>query len=109
MEMPLPLKKLSPQPTEISQEKIMAQETQQNRGMLTFRVIWLGQLVSTLGPGRGTALAFVIVGLITVLATIAAFANPHLRRVDLEIPDAEVVEREEQEQAAEEAVPTPAD
>ena len=68
----------------------------------------IGRIIGV-GPGRGTALAFVIVGLIIVLTTIAAFANPRLRRVDLEIPDAEVVERDEQEQAAEEAVPTPAD
>jgi hypothetical protein len=46
--------------------------------MLTFRVIWFGQLVSTLGSGRGTALAFVIVGLIIVLAArwLPVFASP---------------------------------
>ena len=53
------------------------------------------------GPGRGTALAFVLVGLLILVITIVAFANPRLRRVEMEIPDAEVKVRDEVETSEE--------
>jgi hypothetical protein len=42
------------------------------------------------GSGRGTALAFVLVGLMILAITVVAFSNARLRRVELEIPDAEI-------------------
>jgi uncharacterized protein (DUF58 family) len=40
------------------------------------------------GPGRGIGLAFVISSLFLVMVSIVAFANPRIRRLEIEIPDA---------------------
>lgn len=61
------------------------------------------------GQGRGTALTFIMLGLIYLIATIAAFAHPRIRRLELEIPDAEVKVRKEEDQVSAEAVPVTAD
>ncbi|MDY7021593.1 MAG: MFS transporter [Cyanobacteriota bacterium] len=40
------------------------------------------------GPGRGIALLFVILGLMNIVASIVAYRTPRLRRVEKELPDA---------------------
>jgi MFS family permease len=67
----------------------------------------LGRIIGV-GPGRGTALVFIVIGSIIILATLAAFANPRLRLVEDEIPDAEVRERIE-DSGTTEVVPATAD
>lgn len=61
----------------------------------------LGQWIGT-GPGRGVAALFLVLGLLQILVTAVAFANPRLRRVDLEIPNVEVKARPEDAPKAEE-------
>lgn len=46
----------------------------------------LGPLFGT-GPGRGIALMFTLIGVITLFATLAASLNPRMRRIELELPD----------------------
>jgi hypothetical protein len=41
-----------------------------------------------LGPGRGIALLMVVLGELTVLANLAGFGHPRLRRLDTDLPDA---------------------
>jgi MFS family permease len=55
----------------------------------------LGRLVG-IGPGRGTGLLFVFMGVLSVLFTIGAFLYPRLRFVEDELPDVEVRERVEE-------------
>jgi hypothetical protein len=40
-----------------------------------------------LGPNRGIALMFVLIGILTTLVSIFAFARPVLARVELDLPD----------------------
>lgn len=47
----------------------------------------LGPLFGT-GPGRGIALMFTLIGIITLINTLAATLYPRLRRIELELPDA---------------------
>jgi MFS family permease len=67
----------------------------------------VGQVIGV-GPGRGQALVFVMVGLLTIIFSVAALANPRLRLVEDELPDVEVIEQEEKEVIAEEASPATA-
>jgi hypothetical protein len=46
----------------------------------------VGRIIGT-GPGRGTALLFVLLGLFTVIVTIIAYSYPRLRLVEDELPD----------------------
>jgi DHA3 family macrolide efflux protein-like MFS transporter len=55
----------------------------------------LGQLIG-IGPGRGTGLLFVVMGLLSVLVTVAAYLYPRLRLVEDELPDVVVRERAEE-------------
>lgn len=48
---------------------------------------FLGELFGT-GAGRGIGLGFVVSGLCLLVVTGFAYANPHLRNLDAEIPDA---------------------
>ena len=50
----------------------------------------LGRIIGT-GPGRGTALAFVFIGVLILLFSLIAGLNATLRRTEDDIPDAEVV------------------
>jgi len=43
--------------------------------------------VMGVGPGRGVALLVLLMGVITVLGAIAAFAYPRIRQIELELPD----------------------
>jgi hypothetical protein len=47
---------------------------------------WIGQLLGT-GPGRGTALLFVLSGSSLLAATLLVAANPRLRNLEEELPD----------------------
>jgi hypothetical protein len=42
------------------------------------------------GPGRGIALLIIVIGILSAGAALAAFLNPRIRRVEDEIPDAEL-------------------
>ncbi|MEM7335146.1 MAG: MFS transporter [Chloroflexota bacterium] len=46
----------------------------------------IGQIVG-IGPGRGTGFLFVIAGLLLILATAVAFANPSIRHLEERLPD----------------------
>lgn len=46
----------------------------------------VGQVIGT-GPGRGIGLLFIILGILTVLTTIAGYSYPRLRAVENELPD----------------------
>ncbi len=47
----------------------------------------IGQLIGV-GPGRGIGLLFIVMGALTMLATIAAYQYPRLQLVEDELPDA---------------------
>lgn len=51
------------------------------------------------GPGRGVALLVVVMGMISVIGTIAAFAWPRIRQIELELPDVIVDEMPEAQAA----------
>jgi MFS family permease len=67
---------------------------------------WIG-----VGPGRGVAALFLVLGVLQILVAVLALANPRLRRVDLEIPNVEVKARAEETPvvAQPEAAAAPAD
>lgn len=65
-----------------------------------------GQLLGV-GPGRGVALMFVLGGLVLMIVTALAWANPRIRNVEDELPDVDVVT--EQASAAPVLVPEAAD
>jgi hypothetical protein len=44
------------------------------------------------GPGRGIALLFVVMGLASLLLSLAGYLQPRLRRVEEELPEGEVAE-----------------
>jgi MFS transporter, DHA3 family, macrolide efflux protein len=46
----------------------------------------LGVLLGT-GPGRGTALVFILAATTLAIASLLALANPHLRNLETELPD----------------------
>ncbi|MBE9144081.1 MFS transporter [Planktothrix mougeotii] len=46
-------------------------------------------LVIGVGPGRGIGLLFILVGIFVILATVAAYNYPTIRRVEDELPDIE--------------------
>lgn len=74
---------------------------------------FLGDLFGT-GPGRGIGLMFIISCLFLWAESLAAYANPNIRNLEIEIPDA-VLEEDSEETAIEpeslerEAVPTGSD
>jgi len=45
-----------------------------------------GRIIGT-GPGRGIGLLLVVMGLITLVATLRAYLYPRLRNIEVEIPD----------------------
>lgn len=47
----------------------------------------IGQLIGV-GPGRGIGLLFIVMGALTILATVVAYQYPRLRLVEDELPDA---------------------
>jgi hypothetical protein len=47
----------------------------------------IGQIVGV-GPGRGIGLLFIVLGIATVLMTVAALGYSRLRRIEDELPDA---------------------
>jgi len=47
----------------------------------------VGQLIGV-GPGRGIGLLFIVMGMITILATVVGYLNGHVRRLEDELPDA---------------------
>lgn len=52
----------------------------------------IGQLIGV-GPGRGIALMFVILGCLALIATIVAARSPAIRRLERDVPDAITIER----------------
>jgi DHA3 family macrolide efflux protein-like MFS transporter len=51
-----------------------------------------------IGPGRGCALLYIVVGLANVIVYSISFAYSPLRRIELDIPDAIVVEKKDKQQ-----------
>lgn len=49
----------------------------------------IGQLIGT-GPGRGTALAFILIGLMILIFSLIAGTNKTLRHVESVLPDSEI-------------------
>lgn len=47
---------------------------------------FLGPVIG-IGPGRGMGLMFALMGLLSTISALSAFANPRIRRVELELPD----------------------
>ncbi len=47
----------------------------------------VGRLIGT-GPGRGIALLYIIMGFITLLATLRIYLYPRVRNIENEMPDA---------------------
>jgi DHA3 family macrolide efflux protein-like MFS transporter len=47
----------------------------------------VGRIIGV-GPGRGLGLLFIVMGLSTVLVTIAGYLHPRVRLVEQELPDA---------------------
>jgi DHA3 family macrolide efflux protein-like MFS transporter len=47
----------------------------------------LGSLLQT-GPGRGIGLIYVLSGVLVILISALAYLNPHIRRLEQELPDA---------------------
>lgn len=65
----------------------------------------IGQLLEV-GPGRGAGLLFMVMGIVVLLASLAFWSLPKLRHVQEELPDVEVIEKEDTEsEVAEEAAP----
>jgi hypothetical protein len=56
---------------------------------------FIGRIMGV-GPGRGVALLFVVVGLCQLIITLYALTRPRLRNVDLEIPNIEVIAQPEE-------------
>ncbi len=46
----------------------------------------IGQIIGS-GPGRGTGLLFILLGILTITVSLAAYAYPRLRRVEDELAD----------------------
>lgn len=60
------------------------------------------------GPGRGIALMYVLIGTFTITATILLYLSPRVRRLDEEIPDAVPARPAAPEEAAPAPEPQPA-
>lgn len=56
---------------------------------------WVGTLAGV-GPGRGIGVLFLISALVLWIASGVAFANPHIRNIETELPD--VIVKEESEE-----------
>ncbi len=56
----------------------------------------IGQLVGV-GPGRGMALFFAVIGLLVLVITVIALGSPRLRKVQDEIPDVTIKSQSEEE------------
>jgi hypothetical protein len=41
------------------------------------------------GPGRGMGLMFVLMGVLSIITALSAFAHPRIRHVESELPDIE--------------------
>jgi MFS family permease len=48
----------------------------------------IGQIIGV-GPGRGMGLMFIIMGVLSILSALSAFAHPRIRGVEVELPDIE--------------------
>jgi MFS transporter, DHA3 family, macrolide efflux protein len=59
----------------------------------------VGQIIG-IGPGRGIALLFIVMGALMVLVTVAASLYPRLRHLEAEVPDALPDEPPAREEAA---------
>jgi len=46
----------------------------------------VGQIIGT-GPGRGMGLMFLLMGVLSIISALSAFAHPRIRRVEIELPD----------------------
>lgn len=57
---------------------------------------WIG-----VGPGRGIALLFIVLGVLTLLVTAVGALSPRLRRLETEVPDAGVAPEDEPPEAME--------
>ena len=55
-----------------------------------------GKLIGV-GPGRGTGMVLFIMGIVTMVGTVIAYLYPRLRLVEDELPDVEVIEKDNQE------------
>jgi hypothetical protein len=53
----------------------------------------VGRVLGT-GQGRGIGLLYILLGIITLLATVVAFLYPRLRRVEAELPDFALADEE---------------
>ncbi|HRN50223.1 MAG TPA: MFS transporter [Anaerolineales bacterium] len=62
----------------------------------------IGQLVGV-GPGRGMALFFAVIGLLVLVITVIALGSPRLRKVQDEIPDV-IVKSQSEEDSLKEAL-----
>jgi DHA3 family macrolide efflux protein-like MFS transporter len=47
----------------------------------------IGRVIGT-GPGRGSGLMFIVMGILSAGVTVVAYLNPRIRRVEDELPDA---------------------
>jgi MFS family permease len=65
----------------------------------------VGQVIGV-GPGRGAGLLLIVSGLLISLVSVVGFLHPRIRRVDLELPDADT--EKEAIPAAETSTPVPA-
>ncbi|MCP4418974.1 MAG: MFS transporter [Chloroflexi bacterium] len=61
----------------------------------------IGNLLGT-GSGRGIGLLFIISALVLWIASAAAFANPHIRNIETDLPDV-IIEEEEGDDATDKA------
>lgn len=61
---------------------------------------WIGTLVGV-GPGRGIGILFITSALVLWVASGVAFANPHIRNIETELPDV-IIKEESEEITAEE-------
>lgn len=60
---------------------------------------WVGSLVGV-GPGRGIGVLFLISALVLWVASGVAFANPHIRNIETELPDV-VVDKQSEDKFSE--------
>ncbi len=66
----------------------------------------VGQIIGV-GPGRGAGLLFISAGLFLVLASVAGYLYPHLRRVEDELPDTVTFQPVEAETGGQSLTPLP--
>jgi len=67
---------------------------------------FVGDLVGV-GPGRGIGLMFICSGLLLLLISVMAYANPRIRNIEREVPDAVPDQPETIDQKAERGTPSP--